>query len=173
MLQAVPAPPTDPGPVASDLALTPRQPVGSGRRDHPPIADGQRPPQTAHRAGRWRSHRRRGWPAALPWRARGLAARLRSDMPKVFALPGRRREQPQPRAKRSTNDEPSEPLTAPMQTARPRGSRSSPAAAQRCAEGAGLDRDPRGRGTIGRAARCGDPTDPPTPSHHTTKMQAT
>jgi transposase-like protein len=31
------------------------------------------------------------------------------------------------------NDEPSEPLTAPMQTARPRGSRSSPAAAQRCA----------------------------------------
>ena len=53
--------------------------------------------------------------------------------PKVFALPGRRREQPRRHAKRSTNDEPSEPLTAPMQTARPRGSRSSPAAAQRCA----------------------------------------
>ena len=89
--------------------------------------------ETAHRAGRWRSHRRRGWPAALPRRARGRAARLRRDMPKVFALPGRCREQPRPRAKPSTYDEPSEPLTAPMQTARPRGSRSSPAAAQRCA----------------------------------------
>ena len=113
-------------------APTPRQLVGSGRRDHPPIADGQRPPETAHRAGRWRSHRRRGWPAALPRRARGRAARP-SDATcrKVFALPGRCREPPRPRAKPSaTYDEPSEPLTAPMQTARPRGSRSSPAAAR-------------------------------------------
>ena len=41
-----------------------------------------------------------------------------------------------------------------MQSSRPYVSRSSPAAAKRCAAGAGLDRDPHGRGTIGRAVRC-------------------
>ena len=39
-----------------------RSNLGSGWRDHPPVADGQRPPETARRAGRWRSHRRRGNP---------------------------------------------------------------------------------------------------------------
>src|SRR5580765_6173149 len=34
-------------------------------------------------------------------------------------------------------------------------SRSSPAAAQRCAAGAGLDGDLHGQGTISRAVRCG------------------
>src|SRR5271163_3280145 len=38
-----------------------------------------------------------------------------------------------------------------MLNSRPRVSQSSPVAAQRCATGAGLDGDPRGRGTIGSA----------------------
>ena len=51
-----------------------------------------------------------------------------------------RREPPRPRAKPSTYDEPSEHrLTAPMQTARPRGSRSSPTQPRSGApQGAGL-----------------------------------
>src|SRR5271165_1678793 len=58
--------------------------------------------------------------------------------------------------------------TAPMQTARPRASRSSPEAALRCAEGAGLDGDPHGRATLGRAVWCGATSQPPTPSYPTT-----
>src|SRR5271166_3815497 len=50
--------------------------------------------------------------------------------------------------------------TAPMQTARPRASRSSPEAALRCAEGAGLDGDPHGRATLGHAVRCGATNQP-------------
>jgi hypothetical protein len=56
-----------------------------------------------------------------------------------------------PQAQRG--DEPIASLTAPMQNSPTGGSRSSPAAAKRCAAGAGLDRDPHGRGTIGRAVR--------------------
>src|SRR5271157_5337727 len=51
--------------------------------------------------------------------------------------------------------------TAPMPTARPRASRSSPEAALRCAAGAGLDGDPRGRATLGRAVWCGATNQPP------------
>src|SRR5208283_3302367 len=50
--------------------------------------------------------------------------------------------------------------TAPMQTARPRASRSSPEAALRCAAGAGLDGDPHGRATLGRAVWCGATNQP-------------
>src|SRR5271165_1134989 len=50
--------------------------------------------------------------------------------------------------------------TAPMQTARPRVSRSSPEAALRCAAGAGLDGDPHGRATLGRAVWCGATNQP-------------
>ena len=53
-----------------------------------------------------------------------------------------------------------------MRPSRPGVSRSSPEAAQRCAEGAGLDGDPPGRGTIAHADRCGaaSPTRQPTVS---------
>src|ERR1700677_3131258 len=43
MLQAVPAQPAGPAAVAPNLAPTPRQHLGSWRRAHPRIADGQRP----------------------------------------------------------------------------------------------------------------------------------
>src|SRR5271166_5271776 len=49
---------------------------------------------------------------------------------------------------------------APMQTARPSASRSSPEAALRCAAGAGLDGDPHGRTTLGRAVWCGATNQP-------------
>ena len=77
------------------------------------------------------------------------------DMPKVLPppLPGRCRE-PEAAAPRKTiwnftGDEPSEPLTAPMQTAhRPRGSRVKPRSrAAGAPQGAGLDGEPRGRGS--------------------------
>ena len=102
-----------------------------------------------------------GGPLLSHGRARGRAARLRCDMPKVFALPGRRsRAARSPAQNASTNDEPSEPLTAPMQTARPRGSRSSPAAARpvrRKAQGFTASRVDEARYSC--ADRCGDPTD--------------
>jgi len=173
MLQAVPAQPAGLAAIAPDLAPTPRQRLGSGRRGHSRIADGQRPPQVANRAGRSQPHRRRRRPAALPWPVRSRATFLRCDLPQVVPLPDRRRNQPRPhRSKLYGGDEPTAPLTAPMQTARPHGSRSSPAAAQRCAprvgplgrprtgSGAGLDRDPRGRRTLGRAVRCGATNQP-------------
>src|SRR5208283_3485924 len=47
-----------------------------------------------------------------------------------------------------------------MPNSRPCGSRSSPAAAQRCAEGAGLDGDPPGRVTLGRDVRCAATSQP-------------
>ena len=193
MLQAVPAPPTDPGSVASDLAPTPRQLVGSGRRDHPPIqmdSDLRKRPIDQVVGDLIDDEVARCSPTA----ARGRAARRRRDMSKVFALPGRCREPPRPRAKPSTYDEPSEPLTAPIQTARPRGSRSSPAAAQRGRKAQGLDGEPRGRGTIAvptgyrevqpiplhrrtTPPRCSDPIEPPithkfSPGNHSQRPSA-
>ena len=147
MLQAVPAPPTDPGPVASDLAPTPRQPVGSGRRrssaDCRWTATSANSPSSRSLAI---SSTTKTWPAALlARRARGRAARLRREHAESFSpLPGRRfREQPQPRAKRSTNDEPSEPIdgTHADRPATQFGQRGQAprSRASGAAEGAGLD----------------------------------
>ena len=47
-----------------------------------------------------------------------------------------------------------------MPNSRPGVSRSSPAAAQRCAEGAGLDGGPAGRVTLGRDVRCAATSQP-------------
>ena len=61
-----------------------------------------------------------------------------------------------PRAPVSTEShEPQTSLMAPMPNSWPCVSRSSPVAALRGAEGAGLDGDPHGRDTIERANRCG------------------
>ena len=90
----------------------------------------------------------------FPWPVRNRATFLRRNLPQALSLPDRPRDQPPPqRSKLYRDDEPIASLTAPMQNSRPCRSRSSPAAAKRCAAGAGLDGDPLGRGTIGCAVR--------------------
>jgi hypothetical protein len=111
-------------------------------------------PHAAGRAGRPRPHRRRRRAATFPWPVRNRATFLRRNLPQALSLPDRPPDQPPPqRSKLYRDDEPIASLTAPMQNSRPCRSRSSPAAAKRCAAGAGLDGDPLGRGTIGCAVR--------------------
>ena len=95
-----------------------------------------------------------GGPLLLPRPVRSRATLLRRDLPQALSLPDKPPKQPQPqRSWFYRSDEPTASLTAPMQTTWPCVSPSSPAAAQRCAAGAGLDGDPRGQSTIGRAVR--------------------
>jgi hypothetical protein len=106
-------------------------------------------------AGRPRPHRRRRRAATLPWRVRNRATLLRRNLPQAVSLPDRPRDQPRHNAQalpRRRTDRVIDGTNA--ERSRPCVSRSSPAAAKRCAAGAGLDRDPHGRGTIGRAVRC-------------------
>ena len=166
---AVPAPPTATRSVAPDLASTPRQPVGSGWRDHPPVADGQRPQPVEQVVGDLIDDE--GGPLLSHGESeaeqRAFDATCRKFSRFLAAV-----ESSRARAKRSTNDEPSEPLTAPKQPGHAVRSQ-APQPRSGAPQGAGLDGEPRGRSTIGCADLCGDPTDPPTPSHRTTKMQAT
>jgi hypothetical protein len=91
-----------------------------------------------------------GGPLLSHGQSESRAAFLRRNLPQAVSLPS---EPPKRCTALYCGDEPIAALTASMQTSWPCVSPSSPAAAQRCAAGAGLDGDPCGQGTIGHAVR--------------------
>src|SRR4249919_2406807 len=113
MPPAVPAPPAELASVAQDLASTPRQPLGARRRGDQPVTDGQQASTATDRAGHTRARERRRWAAALAWPVRGRATLIRRHVPQALSLPDRPGDQPRPRTKPASSNEPTTSLMAP------------------------------------------------------------